>query len=79
MYTVSKLANEFNLSGSTLLYYDRIGLLSPSGRSESNYRLYSEDDAERLRKICMFREAGVTLLRYKIFLSLKHSSARCLT
>lgn len=61
MLTIGQLAKCFKLSRSTLLYYDKIGLLHPSGRTESNYRLYSEDDAERLTRINIFRQAGVPL------------------
>lgn len=61
MYTVGKLAKQFNLSRSTLLYYDKIGLLSPSERSMSNYRLYSEKDIEKLRLIIQHRETGIPL------------------
>jgi MerR family transcriptional regulator, thiopeptide resistance regulator len=60
-FTVSRLARRFGLSRSTLLYYDRIGLLPPSGRSLSGYRCYSERDAERLSRICTFRDAGLAL------------------
>ncbi|NVN91839.1 MAG: MerR family transcriptional regulator [Desulfuromonadales bacterium] len=59
MFRISKLARQFGLSRSTLLYYDRIGLLSPSGRSHADYRLYSPADRERLAKICSFRQAGL--------------------
>ncbi len=69
MHTISKLAKKSNLSRSTLLYYDRIDLLSPSGRTESNYRLYTEKDVERLQKICMFRQAGVPLKQIKVILN----------
>jgi len=65
MYSISKLCNEFNLSRSTLLYYDKIGLLTPSGRSSANYRQYSEEDKMHLSKICAFREAGVSLDQIK--------------
>ena len=41
-----ELAKSAGLSRSTLLYYDRLGLLRPVGRSESNYRLYSATDAD---------------------------------
>lgn len=61
MYSIGKLCSEFNLSRSTLLYYSKIGLLTASVRTQSNYRQYSEDDKSRLRKICDFREAGVPL------------------
>ena len=60
-YTITRLASLFRLSRSTLLYYDRIGLLRPSNRSTANYRLYSEADRQRLAKICRFREAGLSL------------------
>ena len=61
MYTIGQLAEEFSLSRSTLLYYDRIGLLSPSARSQSNYRLYSQKDFDRLEKIRTYREAGLAI------------------
>jgi DNA-binding transcriptional MerR regulator len=61
METVGSLARRFGLSRSTLLYYGRIGLLQPSGRSRANYRLYTEADAQRLALICTYREAGLPL------------------
>ena len=62
MYTVGQLAKLFGLSRSTLLYYDEIGLLSPSARSASNYRLYSEADIRRVRIIrFLTRRQGVTI------------------
>jgi len=61
MYRITQLARQFGLSRSTLLYYDRIGLLSPSGRSESGYRLYSTADRDRLAAIATFRQAGLTI------------------
>lgn len=61
MYRITELARHFGLSRSTLLYYDRIGLLSPSGRSDAGYRLYSPADRERLAAIAAFRQAGLTI------------------
>ncbi len=72
MVTIRHLCNEFKLSRSTLLYYDSIGLLKPSGRSESKYRLYSEEDRNRLSKICTFREAGIPLEQMKQLLDHEH-------
>jgi DNA-binding transcriptional MerR regulator len=59
--TIGKLARKFKLSRSTLLYYDRIGLLKPSGRTPANYRIYTQGDIRRLEKICLFRQAGLDL------------------
>lgn len=61
MYTIGQLAKLFGLSRSTLLYYDEIGILSPSVRSASNYRLYSDDDARKMERIKFYREAGLSL------------------
>lgn len=61
MLTISQLAKRFGLSRSTLLYYDSIGLLKPSARSPSNYRLYSQDDVQRMQRIEIYRRAGVRL------------------
>ncbi|HLS81489.1 MAG TPA: MerR family transcriptional regulator [Steroidobacter sp.] len=61
MHTVGRLAKQFGLSRSTLLYYDRIGLLRPSGRSGGNYRLYTEKDVAALSQIALYREAGLAL------------------
>ena len=63
--TIGKLARQFGLSRSTLLYYDRIGLLSPSGRSEAGYRRYTNGDAEQLARICLYRQTGLSLERIK--------------
>ena len=59
--TISKLGRQFGLSRSTLLYYDRVGLLPPSGRTAVGYRYYTARDARKLDHICRFRRAGLTL------------------
>jgi MerR family transcriptional regulator, thiopeptide resistance regulator len=59
--TITAVARSVGLSRSTLLYYDRIGLLRPSLRSTAGYRLYAADDLARLRRICELRDAGVPL------------------
>lgn len=49
----------------TLRYYDRIGLLHPSGMTESGYRLYDEDALRRLQQIMFFRELGFPLAQIR--------------
>lgn len=61
MYRITELGRQYGLSRSTLLYYDRIGLLTPSGRSDAGYRLYSQGDRDKLASICSFRHAGLTI------------------
>jgi DNA-binding transcriptional MerR regulator len=61
MYTIGQLAKSFGLSRSTLLYYDRAGLLNPRGRKRGDYRYYDEKDAARLERIRCYREAGLSV------------------
>jgi DNA-binding transcriptional MerR regulator len=60
-YSIGELGKEFGLSRSTLLYYDKLGLLKPSGRSDANYRQYTERDHQRLAKIITYRDTGMSL------------------
>ena len=70
-WTISKLARACGLSRSTLLYYDRIGLFRPSGRSAAGYRRYSEEDRRRLERICSLRSAGLALTDIQTILNSK--------
>lgn len=63
VYTIGQVSAHSHLSRSTLLYYDRIGLLSPSQRSQAGYRLYDQADLARLERIRTYRAAGLPLDR----------------
>jgi DNA-binding transcriptional MerR regulator len=60
-FTVSQVAALTHLTVRALHHYDEIGLLRPSQRSPAGYRLYDEDDLQRLRKVLLFRELGFSL------------------
>ena len=55
------LARAAGLTVRTLHYYDEIGLLSPTRRSEAGHRAYTEDDVDRLFRICALRRLGLPL------------------
>ena len=55
-YTVGEVARLARISVRTLHHYDGIGLLPPSARSTGGYRLYSESDLDRLRRVLFYRE-----------------------
>jgi DNA-binding transcriptional MerR regulator len=59
--TVTNLARACKLSRSTLLYYETIGLLPRPRRTAGNYRAYTPKDLDRLRQVCVYRDAGVPL------------------
>jgi MerR family transcriptional regulator, thiopeptide resistance regulator len=58
---VGDLAKQTGVSVRTLHYYDEIGLLSPSHRSEAGYRLYGREDIVRLQQILSLRQIGFSL------------------
>jgi len=60
-FRISEVGRQFGLSRSTLLYYDRIGLLRAETRTRADYRSYTPEDIERLERICALRETGLPL------------------
>lgn len=60
-YTVKQLAALAGVSVRTLHYYDQVGLLVPSVRTEANYRLYGEAELLRLQQILFYKELGLSI------------------
>jgi DNA-binding transcriptional MerR regulator len=60
-YTIGQLAHAAGVPTSTVRYYERIGLLSPQGRTAGNYRLYDEKALERLHFIRAAQATGFTI------------------
>jgi DNA-binding transcriptional MerR regulator len=58
---VGELAKRTGLTVRALHHYDSIGLLKPSGRSESGYRLYNQSDLARLHGIQALQQLGLPL------------------
>jgi len=60
-WRIGELARQTGLSVRTLRYYEQLGLLTPSGRTEAGYRLYNEADVQRLQQILSLRQIGFSL------------------
>jgi DNA-binding transcriptional MerR regulator len=60
-WRVGEVARLARVTVRTLHHYDEIGLLRPSGRTQSGYRRYSGSDLHRLHQVLLFRELGFTL------------------
>lgn len=59
---IQQVAAEVGLTTRSVRYYEELGLLKPAARSEGSYRLYDDDDLERLRFIKGLRDdAGFSL------------------
>jgi len=61
LLTIGELARACDVPVSTIRYYERQGMLKPSRRSASNYRLYSDEDVHRLRFIRAAQATGFAL------------------
>lgn len=69
MMTVKEVSKLSGVSIRTLQYYDKIGLLKPTGYTESGYRLYDDTALEMLQQILLFRELEFPLKEIKDILS----------
>lgn len=69
MYRVSDICEKVGLARSTLLYYERIGLVNPAREPGNGYRLYSEQDFNQLILIRQLQKAGLSLQECKNFLA----------
>jgi DNA-binding transcriptional MerR regulator len=73
VWKVGELARRTGLTVRTLHHYDRIGLLSPSGRTDSihgaGHRLYTAADVARLQQILSLKMLGFGLEQIREYLS----------
>ncbi|HIZ66209.1 MAG TPA: MerR family transcriptional regulator [Candidatus Blautia pullicola] len=65
MRTVKEISDLTGISVRTLHYYDEIGLLKPTEKSEAGYRLYDDKALETLQQILFFREFDIPLKQIK--------------
>ena len=61
MHQIGEVVEAVGLSLRTIRHYDEVGLVPPSGRSRGGFRLYTDDDIERLRLIKHMKPLGFTL------------------
>lgn len=66
---IGELAARSGLTVRALHHYDDIGLLKPSARADSGYRLYNRDDVERLHRVQALRKFGMSLADIATFLA----------
>jgi DNA-binding transcriptional MerR regulator len=71
---VGEIAKRTGLTVRTLHFYEELGLLIPSERTEAGHRLYSAEDAMRLQQIKSMRQMGFSLDDIKNCLSSKEFS-----
>ncbi|APC81232.1 TPA: MerR family transcriptional regulator [Clostridium botulinum] len=67
-YKIKEVADMAGISVRMLHHYDKIGLLDPESVSAAGYRLYSDENLDRLQQILFFKELNFPLQEIKIIL-----------
>lgn len=71
MYKIDEVAQKTNLTKRALRYYEELGLVSPSGRTESGYRVYTDADVEQILHVKDIRDLlGASLAEIKEMMAL---------
>lgn len=60
-FTIGQIADRTGFSASSLRYYEGIGLVAPTGRTEAGYRIYDESTVTRLSFVARAKQLGCTL------------------
>jgi MerR family transcriptional regulator, copper efflux regulator len=66
LYKIGELARLSAVSPRTIDYYTKLGLIEPEKRSNTNYRLYSDETLKRLKRIEHMKREKFTLEEIKL-------------
>lgn len=67
-YSISEVAEHFNLTPHTLRYYDKEGLLPLIERTPSGKRVFKESDMDALKIIECLKASGMPIKEIKAFI-----------
>ncbi|SHH80423.1 MerR family transcriptional regulator [Clostridium intestinale] len=65
-YKIGEVVKKLNINRETIRYYENIGLLTENKRDKNGYRLYSEDEVEKVEFILMVKSYGFSLKEIKV-------------
>ena len=71
-WLIGELSDRVGVSTHTIRYYERLGLLEPSRRTEAGYRIYGEENEERLRFIQKAKRFGLSLDEIKQLITIRN-------
>ena len=73
---IGEVAERVGLSLRTVRYYEEVGLVTPSARTDGGFRLYSEDAVQRLLLVKQMKPLGLNLDEIRELAELIEASAR---
>ncbi|PIJ49124.1 zinc-responsive transcriptional regulator [Erwinia sp. OLTSP20] len=71
MYRIGQLAKQADVTPDTVRFYEKQGMMDHEVRTEGGFRLYSDNDLQRLKFIRYARQLGFTLEAIKELLSIR--------
>ncbi len=71
MYRIGELAKLADVTPDTIRYYEKQQMMDHDVRTEGGFRLYSDNDLQRLRFIRYARQLGFTLEAIRELLSIR--------
>jgi MerR family Zn(II)-responsive transcriptional regulator of zntA len=77
MLTIGKVAEKSHVTADSIRYYEREGLVRPASKSQSGYRLYTEEAIRRIAFIKQAQECGFSLAEIRELLELRSTDQAC--
>lgn len=77
MLTIGKVAEQSQVTADSIRYYEREGLVRPARKSESGYRLYTDEAVRRIAFIKQAQECGFSLAEIRELLELRSTGEAC--
>lgn len=74
-YTLKDIIEITGVTKRTLHYYDEIGLLVPN-KNDKNYRVYKQQDLEKLQKILILKSFDFDITKIKQYISYDNEQLR---
>jgi DNA-binding transcriptional MerR regulator len=74
-FHIGEVAGRVGLSLRTVRYYEEVGLVRPSGRTDGGFRLYTDEDVERLSLAKMMKPLDFSLDEMRDLLELRERIA----
>lgn len=69
-YSIKDVADYFDLSISTIRFYDKKGLLPFVSKNEAGYRVFTESDMNFIYTICCLKDTGMPIKKIKLYIDL---------
>lgn len=76
MHQIGEVAEAVGLSLRTIRYYEEVGVVPPSGRTAGGFRLYTDDDIDRLRLVKQMKPLDFSLEEMRDLLDVRDRLAR---